>query len=43
MLRIPNQQNTLPELYLTEFSIQKIPTVNSYTVSSQKYTGFLLS
>ena len=26
MLRIPNRQNLLPELYLTEFSVQKIPT-----------------
>ena len=26
MLRIPNQQNLLPELYRTEFSVQKIPT-----------------
>ena len=26
MLRIPNRQNLLPELYRTEFSVQKIPT-----------------
>ena len=26
MLRIPNRQNLLPELYHTEFSVQKIPT-----------------
>ena len=25
MLRIPNRQNLLPELYRTEFSVQKIP------------------
>ena len=26
MLRIPNRQNLLPEVYRTEFSVQKIPT-----------------
>ena len=26
MLRIPNRQNLHPELYCTEFSVQKIPT-----------------
>ena len=26
MLRIPNRQNPQPELYHTEFSVQKIPT-----------------
>ena len=26
MLRIPNRQNLLPELYRTDFSVQKIPT-----------------
>ena len=26
MLRIQNRQNLLPELYRTEFSVQKIPT-----------------
>ena len=26
MLRIPNRQNLLPELYRTEFSVEKIPT-----------------
>ncbi len=26
MLRIPNRQNLLPELYRTEFLVQKIPT-----------------
>ena len=26
MLRIPNRQNLQPELYRTEFSVQKIPT-----------------
>ena len=25
-LRIPNRQNLLPEVYRTEFSVQKIPT-----------------
>ena len=29
MLRIPNRQNLLPQLYCTEFSVQKIPTVYS--------------
>ena len=32
MLRIPNRQNLLPELYRTEFSVQKILPVNSYYV-----------
>ena len=26
MLRIPNRQNLLPELYHMKFSVQKIPT-----------------
>ena len=26
MLRIPNRQNLRPQLYHTEFSVQKIPT-----------------
>ena len=29
MLRIPNRQNLLSQLYCTEFSVQKIPTVYS--------------
>ena len=29
MLRIPNRQNPLPPLYCTEFSVQKIPTVDN--------------
>ena len=41
MLRIPNQQNLLPELYRTEFSVQKIPTCEQlpsvlYTVCPPK-------
>ena len=30
MLRIPNRQNLHSELYCTEFSVQKIPTCDSY-------------
>ena len=30
MLRIPNRQNLHPELYCTEFSVQKILPVSSY-------------
>ena len=41
MLRIPNRQNLLPELYRTEFSVQKIPTCEQlpsvlYTVCPPK-------
>ena len=34
MLRIPNRQNLLPQLYCTEFSVQKIPTVYSNTIGA---------
>ena len=42
MLRIPNRQNLLPELYRTEFSVQKIPTceqllLNLHAPGSQVY------
>ena len=42
MLRIPNRQNLLPELYRTEFSDQKIPTceqllLNLHVPGSQVY------
>ena len=32
MLRIPNRQNLLPELYRTEFQFRKFLPVNSYYV-----------
>ncbi len=34
MLRIPNRQNLLPELYRTEFSVQKIPTCEQLLLTS---------
>ena len=40
MLRIPNRQNLQPQLYCTEFSVQKIPTVYSnfyFTYECQVY------
>ena len=43
MLRIPNQQNPLPELYLTEFSIQKIPTYEQlHRIFSKVYWIFVI-
>ena len=32
MLRVPNRQNLPPELYRTEFSVQKIPTCDQITL-----------
>ena len=48
MLRIPNRQNLHPELYCTEFSVQKIPTREKQTDSrilrlSVCYTAFRTS
>ena len=34
MLRIPDRQNLLPELYRTGFSVQKIPTMYSNFISA---------
>ncbi len=43
MLRIPNRQNLLPKLYCTGFSVQKISTVYSNTVTLKHYSRYLLT
>ena len=40
MLRIPNRQNLHPELYCTEFSVQKIPTCEQLLYPYDMFTSF---
>ena len=43
MLRIPNRQNLHPELYCTEFSVQKIPTCEQLQKYPQNNRTLLFS